>query len=137
MSSYNNVYSFRCPACRKFLFEYDSVVSGKIVQKCPRCNVEYLDPRYFEPAIDGIPKGTFSKIPGVCATVIGLFLFLFSSFSSAGLFMELMNFTKQESTTDIFQYMIDISLLPRLVFPIIGICFIALGVIDIIKILTH
>ena len=69
-------YEFKCPACGKKLFSYElrEQKYGKIVNKCKKCGADYIDPRYHELAIDGIPQAEFSYVSYVLMIAVGAFL---------------------------------------------------------------
>ncbi|MCR5324615.1 MAG: hypothetical protein K6E85_15270 [Lachnospiraceae bacterium] len=65
--------NFQCPACGKKLFSYEPRYRkyGKIIHECKKCGANYLDPRYHELAIDGIPENEFQLFPYIFMLVIG------------------------------------------------------------------
>ena len=64
---------FQCPGCGKTLFSYEPRYRkyGKIIHECKKCGTSYLDPRYHELAIDGIPEDEFRPFPYIFMFVIG------------------------------------------------------------------
>lgn len=53
----------RCPECGKKFFFYDSrqYFYGSPLKTCKKCGKNYIDRRYHEIAVEGIPGDTFSK----------------------------------------------------------------------------
>ncbi len=75
---------FRCPSCGKKLFSYEQRIRkyGSPIKECKKCGAEYLDPRYYELAIDGVPEDEYKAGPylfmvivGILVTWRGLYLF--------------------------------------------------------------
>ena len=64
---------FHCPSCDKKLFTYEerSRKYGKLLKECKKCGAQYLDPRYYELAIDGIPEDEFGIARYSVAILIG------------------------------------------------------------------
>lgn|GEM_PF-794678 len=54
-------YEMRCPSCGKKQFSYEARDRrfGKVTKECKHCGAVYLDPRYHELAVEGIPKDEF------------------------------------------------------------------------------
>ena len=65
--------NFQCPVCGKKLFSYEPRYRkyGKIIHECKRCGASYLDPRYHELAVDGIPESEFHMFPYIFMLMIG------------------------------------------------------------------
>ena len=66
-------YDFMCPGCRKKLFSFEARERkyGKIVRECKYCGKEYIDPRMYEPALEGIPADEFSILTYLIVAVVG------------------------------------------------------------------
>ena len=66
---------FHCPSCDKKLFTYEERTRkyGKLLKECKKCGAQYLDPRYYELAIDGIPEDEFGIARYSLAILIGAF----------------------------------------------------------------
>ena len=64
---------FHCPSCDKKLFTYEERTRkyGKLLKECKKCGAQYLDPRYYELAIDGIPEDEFKVTRYSLAILIG------------------------------------------------------------------
>ena len=64
---------FQCPGCGKTLFSYEPRYRkyGKIIHECKKCGTSYLDPRYHELAIEGIPGDEFRLFPYIFMFVTG------------------------------------------------------------------
>lgn len=64
---------FKCPSCGKKLFTYEYRVKkyGEVLKTCKKCGEEYLDPRYHELAVEGIPEDEFRYSPYLIMIVIG------------------------------------------------------------------
>ena len=67
---------FKCPSCGKKLFTYEYRIRkyGCPVKECKKCGCEYIDPRYYELAIDGVPEDEYKILPYVLMIVIGLLI---------------------------------------------------------------
>ena len=67
---------FVCPACGKKLFSYEQGTRkyGCMIRECKKCKNKYIDPRYHEMAIEGIPDGVFRIPPYIGIFVIGVLL---------------------------------------------------------------
>lgn len=66
---------FHCPSCDKKLFTYEERTRkyGSLLKECKKCGAQYLDPRYYELAIDGIPEDEFGVGRYSLAILIGAF----------------------------------------------------------------
>ena len=66
-----------CPHCRKKLFSYEERIRkyDSPVMICKHCSGEYLDPRYDELAITGIPKEQFSIVQYLVMIILGILCF--------------------------------------------------------------
>ncbi len=64
---------FKCPSCGKKLFTYEYRIRkyGSPVKECKKCGSEYVDPRFYELAIDGIPEDEYKLYPYIFMIVIG------------------------------------------------------------------
>ena len=64
---------FHCPSCDKKLFTYEERTRkyGKLLKECKKCGAQYLDLRYYELAIDGIPEDEFKVTRYSLAILIG------------------------------------------------------------------
>ncbi len=64
---------FRCPSCGKKLFSYESRIRkyGSLIKECRKCGSKYIDPRYYELALNGIPDDEYKVFPYVFMIVIG------------------------------------------------------------------
>ncbi len=64
---------FKCPSCGKKLFTYEYRIRkyGSPLKECKKCGSEYIDPRYYELALDGIPDDEFKITPYVFMMIIG------------------------------------------------------------------
>lgn len=67
---------FKCPSCGKKLFSYEQRIRkyGEILKECKKCGAEYLDPRYHELAVEGIPEDEFKYTPYLLMIVVGVLL---------------------------------------------------------------
>lgn len=63
----------RCPECGKKFFYYDErqFRYGSPVRECRKCGSQYIDRRYHEIAIEGIPSDQMSKKSYLIMMVIG------------------------------------------------------------------
>ena len=68
--------NYNCPSCGKRLFTYqrDTRKYGPPLKTCKHCNEDYLDPRYHELAIEGIPDHVFSCLPYLVVFLLGAFI---------------------------------------------------------------
>ncbi len=64
---------FKCPSCGKKLFTYEYRIRkyGCLIKECKKCGSEYIDPRYYELALDGIPEDEFKMTPYVFMMILG------------------------------------------------------------------
>ena len=64
---------FKCPSCGKKLFSYEARVRkyGSLIKECRKCGSEYIDPRYYELALSGIPDDEYKIFPYMFMIVIG------------------------------------------------------------------
>ena len=64
---------FRCPACGKKLFSYERRIRkyGSPIKECKKCGAEYIDPRFHELALDGIPEDEYKAGPYVFMIIVG------------------------------------------------------------------
>ena len=67
---------FHCPKCNKKLFKYYSRERkfGPMIYNCKHCGGRYVDPRYHELAIDGIPGDVFNIPQFIVTFIIGALL---------------------------------------------------------------
>ncbi len=67
---------FHCPSCGKKLFSYEMRERryGSPLKKCNTCETEYIDPRFFEPALSGIPEDEFKMTPYLIMLAFGAFI---------------------------------------------------------------
>ena len=65
--------SDRCPEFGKRFFIYDERQRyfGSPVRTCKKCGGQYIDRRYHEIAIEGIPKSDFSKKSMIVVIILG------------------------------------------------------------------
>ena len=114
---------FKCPSCGKKLFSYEARTRkyGKMTGVCKKCNATYIDPRYKELAIIGIPEDEFSVLSYVLLILLGGFFFWRASHLFA---------VKQLGTPDSMQW-----LMPS-VFALIGAALVIGGIAEIIMIKT-
>lgn len=64
---------FRCPSCGKKLFSYEPRIRkyGSLIKECRKCGSEYIDPRYYELALNGIPDDEYKVFPYVFMIIFG------------------------------------------------------------------
>ena len=64
---------FKCPSCGKKLFSYEARVRkyGSLIKECRKCGSDYIDPRYYELAINGVPEDEYKVSPYLFMIVIG------------------------------------------------------------------
>ncbi len=65
-----------CPECGHKFFVYEPAQRfyGSPIRTCKKCKMQYLDTRYHEMAIEGIPKKEISKWPSFVLMFLGAFL---------------------------------------------------------------
>lgn len=112
-----------CPECghKFFVYEPQQRFYGSPIRTCKKCGGKYLDVRYHELALEGVPKKEVSKIPSVVMMVLGVFL-LFRGNHLFGM--------KQLGTPDAMQKVLPILLLAC------GALFIVGGIAELISVLT-
>ncbi|MCR5720698.1 MAG: hypothetical protein K6F84_09030 [Lachnospiraceae bacterium] len=115
--------SFKCPNCSRKLFSYEPGAQkyGSMVGMCKYCNSKYLDPRYKEAAITGIPK---RELGYVGAVVLLLF----------GGFMAWRGYSVLSNIDSYFDA--DMLRVRSWVFVILGILFVVAGLIEAIFVVT-
>ena len=66
-------YEFHCPHCNKKLFKFIDRERkyGTLIYTCKYCSGRYVDPRYHECAIEGIPENEFGILQYLIAFVCG------------------------------------------------------------------
>ena len=71
-------YEFKCPSCGKKLFTYEYRIRkyGSLIKSCKKCGADYLDPRYYEMAISGIPQDELKLPQYFVATAASVFFLL-------------------------------------------------------------
>lgn len=64
---------FKCPSCGNKLFSYEPRIRkyGSLIKECKKCGSEYIDPRYYELALNGIPDDEYKIFPYVFMIVFG------------------------------------------------------------------
>lgn len=114
---------FKCPSCGKKLFSYESRIRkyGCLIKECKKCGSEYIDPRFCELALDGVPDDEFKMFPYVFMMIFGAFV----TWRGLHLFS-----VRQLGTPDEIQW-----ILPSL-FTILGIVCIIAAVIGMILLKT-
>lgn len=67
---------FHCPSCGKKLFSYEIRERrfGSPLKECNKCKAEYLDPRFYEIALNGIPSDEFKLTSYVIMLAFGGFI---------------------------------------------------------------
>ena len=65
--------TFRCPTCNKKLFSYEPRFRkyGRLTNKCKNCGSVYIDPRFHELALEGIPADEFMLRSYIVLIVFG------------------------------------------------------------------
>lgn len=113
----------RCPECGRKFFYYDSRQRyyGSPVRTCKKCNSQYLDLRYHEIAVDGIPESELSRKPMIILMIFGA-LILYRGIYLTGY--------RQLGMGDYGQWIMPV------LFIIMGIVMITVGIIEIIMIST-
>ena len=66
----------RCGSCGTKLLTYEGREReyGPMIRKCKKCGVWYLDPRYHELAVEGIPEDVFGIRQYLVAFVVGILI---------------------------------------------------------------
>ncbi|MGN0583645.1 MAG: hypothetical protein ACI4KB_13180 [Oscillospiraceae bacterium] len=113
----------RCPECGRKFFYYDSRQRyyGSPVRTCKKCNSQYLDLRYHEIAVEGIPESELSRKPMIILMIFGA-LILYRGIYLTGY--------RQLGMGDYGQWIMPV------LFIIMGIVMITVGIIEIIMIST-
>ena len=113
----------KCGSCGKKLLSYEARERkyGPLIKTCKKCGAKYLDPRYHELAVDGIPEDVFGIPQYLVMVVIGILI----SWRGTYLFS-----VHQLGTPDEVQW-----LLPTL-FLVFGIVLIIGGIVEIIRVKT-
>ena len=113
----------RCPECGRKFFYYDSRQRyyGSPVRTCKKCNSQYLDLRYHEIAVEGIPESELSRKPMIILMIFGA-LILYRGIYLTGY--------RQLGMGDYGQWIMPV------LFIIMGIVMITVGIIEIILIST-
>lgn len=67
-----------CPYCNKKIFSYapQQKLYGSPIRRCKYCNADYLDRRYSEIAVSGIPAIELSRRKGLMGAALGAIMFI-------------------------------------------------------------